>query len=957
MTSLIVCKLKMARIYSLSICLMGFLVLGNTGSVMGVDFAKVVLPILSNKCFECHGPDTKKKEDLRLDSFEAATLDLGGYKAIDPKNPEKSEALIRIFDKKDPMPPEDAAKQLTEREKEIIKEWVLSGGEYAKHWAFELPKKSLPKNAEKGENPIDVFVKDKLNQKGFQLAPEADKSVLARRASLVLTGLPPEVDILDKYLEDKSENAYEDFVDSLLSDPRFGEHQARYWLDAVRYGDTHGLHLDNRRGIYPYRDWIVRSLNQNLPFNESIKWQLAGDLLPEPTTEQLLATGYVRMNPTTSEGGVIPAEFQAKNNFDRTETLGTVFLGMTLSCARCHSHKYDPISQKEYYELFAFFNSTAENSLDGNSYTYGPNIRVPNSQVEWNRWNYLKDVTHKLVEKAEKVPGFDKEALLNHAQETLAPKFSEWYLSDPVKTGSGLPGETPEWKPIKKGLPGSIRDSLPAMGQSRWVKFSVEVSSDRTIWLQISGNSDSKAYIGEQEFHGPKRDDQLKTVLALPVKSGTNEIQLELTGGNMSNSVSVQFLDPYKKLKSEKNWDDISTKEKLQILDSEDSPIELGALKNELSSAVQDFLATEANFTTTLIARELTNPRKTFVLRRGEYNQPQGDPVQPGVLGVMGQLEDDLPRNRLGLAHWLTSAKHPTVSRVIVNQLWSRIFGDGLVRTPEDFGLQGQQPTHPELLDYLAVDFVENGWNIKQMLKLMVTSRTFKQSSSIEPDRNDPENLLWSRGPSYRLDAEVIRDIALWSSGALNDYMGGEGVKPYQPEGMWFALAHPASNTKRYVADQSDRLYRRSLYVYWKRTSPHPMMTLFDAPSRESSCLGRSRTNTPLQSLGLLNETQRVELGRVYAEKLLISDLNDRAKINKIFKQLTSRSASEKETRICLNLLAQMKDRYKADPESAKKLISVGLYPTLGNVDPEEHAAWTQVVITVLASDLSILLY
>ena len=947
----------MKWVFPLKIWVAVLSVLGNVGYSSGVDFAKEVLPILSNKCFECHGPDTKKKKDLRLDSFEAATKDLGGYKAIDPENPEKSESLIRIFDGDDPMPPKDAAKQLTKKEKQIIKEWVLSGGEYAKHWAFELPKKSLPENFKEHPNPIDAFIENTLSKKGRNLAPEAENSVLARRAALVLTGLPPEIDLLDKFLNSKSESSYEDFIDSLLSDPRFGEHQARYWLDAVRYGDTHGLHLDNRRGIYPYRDWVVRSLNQNLPFDEAIKWQLAGDLLPEPTTEQLLATGYVRMNPSTSEGGAIPAEFQAKNNFDRTETLGTVFLGMTLSCARCHTHKYDPISHKEYYQLLAFFNSTAERSLDGNSYTYGPNIKVPNSQVELNKWEHLKGRVKNLLNTLEESPGFDKELLVSHGQKIESLKFSDWYLSDSVETNSGLPGEKPEWKSIKKGLPGSIRDSLPGLGQSRWIKFNVEASIAQTLWLQISGSSGTKAVIADRIYSGPERKDQLKTVVALPIEEGINKIELELTGGSINNSVSVQFLDSFKKLKSAGNWDSLFPKEKLQILASDESRFELGALVGDVRSTIQKLLATEGNFTTSLITRELSEPRETYILKRGEYNQPQGEPLQPEVLSVMGNLDKDLPRNRLGLAHWLTSPKHPTVSRVIVNQLWSRIFGEGLVRTPEDFGLQGQQPTHPGLLDYLAVDFMESGWNIKQMLKLMVTSRAFKQNSSIDPEINDPENLLWSRGPSYRLDAEVIRDIALWSSGAMNDYMGGEGVKPYQPDGMWFALAHPASNTKKYVADISDRLYRRSLYVYWKRTSPHPMMTLFDAPSRESSCLGRSRTNTPLQSLGLLNETQRVELGRVFAENLLRTDLNERGKINMIFKRLTSRSAREREARICLNLLAQMKDRYKADPDAARELVSVGLYPTKTNVDNIEHAAWTQVVMTLLASDLSILLY
>ena len=348
-----------------------------------VDFAREILPVLSNKCFVCHGPDSKKKDLLRLDSFEGATRDLGGYRAINTGNPAKSEIIARINSTDDSMPPEKAEKKLTPAERKLIERWVLQGGGYTKHWAFVPPTKPTPPSQ---GHPIDAFVRSGFESKGVSFATEADKSILARRLALVLTGLPPGPDLLESYLKDKNKNAYERLVEEFLSDPRYGEHQARYWLDAVRYGDTHGLHLDNKRGIYPYRDWVVRALNKNLPLDQFIEWQLAGDLLPNPTMEQLVATGFVRMNPTTAEGGVIPAEFQAKNNFDRTETLGTVFLGMTMICSRCHTHKYDPIKQTEYYQLMAFFNSTAEGPLDGNKYEYAPVIKVPPNQGAWEAW-------------------------------------------------------------------------------------------------------------------------------------------------------------------------------------------------------------------------------------------------------------------------------------------------------------------------------------------------------------------------------------------------------------------------------------------------------------------------------------------------------------------------------------------------------------------------------------------
>ena len=781
-----------------------------------VDFAREVLPILSNKCFVCHGPDSKKKDLLRLDSYEGATKDLGDYQAVNPKDPGKSEILVRIHSEDDPMPPKKAEKQLTARERDLISRWVRQGGKYASHWAFIPPGKKTPKAKKPaGGNEIDAFILDRLEEKKQGLAPEADRATLARRAALVLTGLPPEPAQLKAFLADKGAGAYGKLVDQLLASEHYGEHQARYWLDAVRYGDTHGLHLDNKRGIYPYRDWVVYAFNSNLRLDKFITWQLAGDLLPRPTLQQRVATGFVRMNPTTAEGGAIPLEFQAKNNFDRTETLGTVLLGMTLTCARCHTHKYDPIPQTEYYQLLAFFNSTAEKSMDGNSYTYAPVIKAPANQQAWMVWNTLNADGEKLL--------------------------------------SGLKKETTA--------------ALEAKDANKWKSASLK---DRLLLLASAGPS-------------PAKDDAKKIADAMGKSAGS--------------------------------------------------------------------------FTTTLVAKDLGKPRVTRVLQRGEYNLPIGDPLQPSTLSVMGSFPEKAPRNRLGLARWLTSRDHPLVSRVLINRVWQRVFGDGIVRTPEDFGMQGQQPTHPELLDWLAVELQDSDWDLKHMLRLMVTSRAFRQDSIRRKDLKDPENRLFARGPSHRLDAEVLRDIALWASRLLAPERGGEGIKPYQPAGLWSALMHPASNTKRYVADKGEKLYRRSLYVYWKRTSPHPMMTLFDAPSRESSCVKRSRTNTSLQSLGLFNETQRVEMGRKLAERLLKDAGDDRQRLDLLFTLLACRKANDNERKACQGLLDAMRNRYKDAEEDALALLSMGAAARDKELSPAEHAAWTQVAITLLASDLSILLY
>ena len=804
-----------SHIIRISLLLISLTIPSQSAEVGEVDFARQILPILSNKCFACHGPDSKKPSELRLDSYKSATADRDGVKAIDPKNLTESEMLFRIHDKEDPMPPVDAEKQLTEEERKLLTSWVKSGGNYADHWAFVLPKK------EKGKTSIDQFITQRLQEKKIKLSQEAPPSVLARRAALVLTGLPPDPQQLSEFLADKNSNSYERYIESLLASPRYGEHQARYWLDAVRYGDTHGLHLDNKRGIFPYRDWVIKAFNDNLPFDKFITWQLAGDLLPEPTLEQRVATGFVRMNPTTAEGGAIPKEFQAKNNFDRTENFGTVMLGSTMTCARCHTHKYDPIEHVEYYQLFAFFNSTSEGAMDGNKYEYAPVLKAPSNGKDWAKWATLEN---------------ERKSILKNAFESIS-----------LKKVSGIDDEN-KWKQL-----------------------------DQTA--KINQIADPNGPWKNQAIHAR----------TLKLNNDIGELQ--------------------------------------------------------------------KTFTTTLVAQDLAKPRETKVLERGEYNMPIGDPLEPGVPAVMGSLPEGAPKNRLGLAQWLTSRDQPLVSRVLINRVWQRTFGHGLVRTPEDFGLQGEQPTHPELLDWLAVEFQDSGWDLKHMLRLMVNSKAFKQDSKIRPDIQDPDNRLIARGQTYRLDAEVIRDIGLWAGDILNEKMGGEGIKPYQPDGLWSALMHPASNTKKYVRDKNEKIYQRSIYVYWKRTSPHPMMTLFDAPDRESSCVMRSRSNTALQSLGLLNETQRIEMSRKLAERLIKSTDDDQRRLDYLYGLLSSRKPTPNEKKACQDLVNAMRERYESSEEDAVALVSAGDAPRDQNIAVKELAAWTQLTTIVLASDAAISIY
>ncbi len=887
-----------------------------------VDFAREVLPVLSNKCFVCHGPDTKKKDLLRLDSHEGATRDLGGYRAIDADAPDKSELLVRIHDADDPMPPQKADKQLTDAERDLLSRWVKQGGEYAKHWAFVKPKRPQAKG-----NAIDFFIERKLKGIGKSFAREADRATLARRVALVLTGLPPEPKRLATYLADKRGDAYGRYVQELFDSPRFGEHQARYWLDAARYGDTHGLHLDNKRGIYPYRDWVVRAFNQNLALDDFLVWQLAGDLLPDPTLAQRVATGFVRMNPSTAEGGAIPAEFQAKNNFDRVENLGTSLLGLSLICARCHTHKYDPVTQTEYYRLLAFFNNTAEHSMDGNRYEYAPNVRAPSDQASWKEWEEMK-AEHAMILSIPD-PGYPVSNLtykFYHGTWAKMPDFSKL-------------------KPKKEGKLPSGRFDLSAR--------------DRDDGFGFVFNGDFHCPVdGEYVFATSSDDGSLLFVDGKKVVDNdglhaevTREGKVVLKAGK--HSLEVRFFE------NKGFGGALKVSWKMPSGAEQVAPkyFRMSELQKKAADLASRIAAAEKKFTTTLVAKELPKPRVTKLLHRGEYDQPQGEPLQPGVPAALGFLPDGAPANRLGLAKWLVSPDQPLVARVLVNRIWQRVFGEGLVRTPADFGLQGEHPTHPELLDWLAVEFQESEWNLKKMLGRLVNSRAFKQSSARRDDLPDPENLLLGRGPNHRLDAEVLRDVALWASGLLDESMGGEGVKPYQPAGMWKALMHPASNTKQYVADKGAKLYRRSLYVYWKRTSPHPMMTLFDAPSRESACVRRSRTNTPLQSLGLLNEPQRIEAARKLAERLLREEKDTDSRLDLLFNLLVSRPPKIPERAACTKLLQSRLSRYSSAEADALALLAVGDAPRDEKLNPAELAAWTQIAGIVLAGDSAITTY
>ncbi|MCE9557420.1 MAG: PSD1 and planctomycete cytochrome C domain-containing protein [Armatimonadetes bacterium] len=788
-----------------------------------VSFNRDIRPILSENCFQCHGPSVKQaKADLRVDNFESATKDRGGYRVITPGYPEKSVLFDRLKPKDlgDIMPPSDTGKHISPEQIKILKTWVKQGAKYEKHWAFIAPvKPTLPAVQQKGwaRNDVDRFVLAGLEKRGLHPEAEASKPQLLRRATLTLTGLQPTPNEMRAYLGDKSPKAYENAVDRLLASTRYGENQARFWLDAVRYGDTHGLHLDNERAVYPYRDWVVRELNEDLPYDKFVKWQLAGDLIPNATTSMKIATGYVRMNPTSNEGGAIEAEFLARNTFDRVDTSSTVFLGLTVGCARCHDHKYDPISQADYYKMYAFFNSTKESPFDGNLLTPDPVMRAPLPEEE-------KDLAARQVRLDKMVAGASEPAALAwlNSKKFDAPVFGKWEFAAPFKAESfdkafDTEFEVKEWKEAPFKL-NEIKVFVNAENAAGYARTTLDVPAAQEIILRVGSDDGLKVWLNGELVHSNKvlrGATQGADEVKLRLKAGSNALIFKVanSGGPDGLVVSVgstfqKQLDALVAAKGKPSFSKDLRKTYLEF-----GP-EVGDAKKYRAELMAYRKAEEA-IPYTLIAEELSKPRPANILRRGEYNLPQGL-VTRAVPKALGTLSAGAPVNRLGFAQWLTAPKNPLFSRVFVNRIWQQHFGMGLVKTPEDFGNQGDWPINPELLDYLAVTFQERGYSVKQLHRMLVTSAAFRQSSKLTPEKHlkDPENRLASRGPRFRLDAEVLRDQVLYASGLLVQREGGRGFKPYQPAGLWEEVAFQESTTSKYTPDMTADIYRRTLYLF-----------------------------------------------------------------------------------------------------------------------------------------------
>ncbi|MDB5345938.1 MAG: Planctomycete cytochrome [Schlesneria sp.] len=1020
-----------------------------------IVFNRDIRPILSEYCFACHGPDSaSRKADLRLDQADVAAM----KKAIIAGKPDESGVIERILSD-DPdavMPPPATKKTLTANQKNLLKRWIASGAEYQPHWSFIAPvRPPVPKlkNAAWVRNPIDAFVLAKLESMGLTPAPEADRRTLARRLSLDLTGLPPTPELVDTFVADQSPNAYESFVDKLMESPHWGEHRGRYWLDSARFADTHGIHFDNFREMWTYRDSVIAAFNRNIPFDQFTINQLAGDLLPDRTMDQQIESGFNRCNITTSEGGAIAEEYLVLYARDRTETVGQVWLGMTVGCAVCHDHKFDPFSAKDFYSLAAFFNNTTQNAMDGNIKDTPPIITVPLA-ADKPRFDSIGGeiaAAKQSVEtrRQDARPVFN-EWLANATSETLAATLPVEALSfhAAMNEGSGksmraiVNGEphdvtlndSAQWidgvssKALQ--LQGSACD-FPEVGD-----FEKDQAFSCSAWVKVQPNDSAGAIVARMDkpegyqgwdmwvqqrrvgMHMVSRwpNDALKVVSqaqlkpnewthvgitydgsskAVGVKIYFNGIlqQTNVEADKLSNSIrttvpfrigersagqpasgaGVQDLRLYKRnltaaeiegLAKVTRFGGILAKAAEQRTDAEKNevyPWWLGAYDAAFQERTTKVAALEAEQnaiksrgTIAHVMQEKSEEAMAYILFRGEYDKRR-DPVKPATPTAVLPFPEAYPRNRLGLAKWLLEPNHPLTTRVTVNRFWQELFGTGLVRTSGDFGIAGELPSDQELLDWMAVEFRESGWDMKKFYKLIVTSATYRQSAVVTKDKleKDPANRFMSRGPRFRMDAEVIRDYALAASGLLVPKLGGPSVKPYQPEGVWEAVAMIGSNTRDYRRDAGENLYRRSMYTFIKRAAPPASMEIFNAPARELCTVRRERTDTPLQALVTLNDVQFVEAARHLAQSILkdATATDDVTRLNTLAKRLLARPFRTDEMPIVQNSLKDLREFYQSHPEDAKKLVAEGESKADPTVDPALLAAWTMLTNEILNLD------
>lgn len=1141
-----------------------------------VNFSREIRPILSEYCFACHGPDEQqRKAKLRLDTKEGAISSKDGAHIIKPGASGESELIKRLItrDEDEVMPPPKVGKKLSSVQIDLLKKWVDEGAKWETHWAFETPKRpELPKVTDSSwpKNEIDHFVLAKLEREKLKPQPEAEKTTLIRRASLDATGLPPTIEELDGYLADGSADAYEKVVNRLLDSSRYGEQMARYWLDGARYADSHGYHIDSTREIWKYREWVIEAFNKNVPFDQFTVEQIAGDLLPEATASQKIASGYVRCNMSTGEGGAIEEEYRAKYAFDRMETTGTMWLGLTMTCARCHTHKYDPITHKEYYSMLAFFNNLEEPVMDGNKPNPDPFMKIPSAK-QAERLSALKESIAKAQEKIDaKIPELDEKqpAWQKEWHEKLAKGWSALEVaatssrnettfkqSDDKILEAEAGGEEPTWTlngKLSAGEFGALRveilaepkletekakekrrlriaeieaeitnkdgkaqklsfgsaaadvsnenapfrHAIDGKGETEWAmtfprgeshvavlalkepvrtsdeskltvrlklkgreseqalgRFRIAAATDEELlaalyplriepwkvigpfkteniesaletefppekeidfaksypgvrdpirWNDQAGYVDGKSHVFVQYLHGVHgayffhrkirasaagmldiawRADDLSRVwlngkeiarqskkaavgdpplrMTLNLKAGENELLVKVVNHqgecrfrfdalpSDANSLPTGIATILASSAMPKGDDE---KQVLSHYRATHSP---EWRKNFEQAAVwrEELEQLDRAIPTTLVAKEASKYRETRILMRGEYDQ-LGEVVGRGVPAILPPFPADAPTNRLGFAKWLVDPNHPLVARVVVNRFWQQYFGVGLVKTTEDFGMQSDPPSHPELLDWLATEFVRSSWDIKHIQRLILTSAAYRQSSAAPASlyTRDPENRLMARGPRFRVDGETLRDTALSLGGLLVDSIGGPSVKPFQPSGLWEAVSF--NNSQKYEQDRGEEQYRRSLYIYWKRQSPPPNLLLFDAPTREYCVVRRPRTNTPLQALALMNDPQFVEASRGFGYRLMCrEEADDRARLAYAFRVATARKPTDEELKTLHEVLKKQEADFAKNPAAADQYLAVGDWKPEAKLDKAKLAAWTTVASVILNLD------
>ncbi len=1025
------CRRETLSRHSCPILLFILFSVGNCPSGLSatVEFNRDIRPIFSDRCFTCHGPDAAtRKTKMRLDMESTAKIELrGGRRSIVPGDPDASEIYRRISsdNKTVRMPPAYMGREkLTPREVELIRDWIAQGANWEPFWSFIPPKRpALPaiKDAAWIRNPIDVFILSRLEREGLHPSPEADKRTLIRRVTLDLTGLPPTPAEVDAFLADSSSAAYEKVVDRLLSSPHYAERMAFRWMEAARYGDTNGYQTDGPREMWRWRDWVLDAFNRNMRYDQFTVEQLAGDLLPNATLSQRIATGFNRNHRTNGEGGIIPEEYRVEYVADRAQTTATVWMGLTLGCARCHDHKYDPFLQKDFYRLFAYFNQIPNEK--GFSYNYGneePYIKAPLPEQEKRlalldqriraaqvRYDALSTRIRKEQAAWEKnlpskaydwtvtdglqfrspaaLPEFDGKHSVDTPGDNKTAYFG--YL-DPFTFSVWINTRTPNG-----GIVSRSEDYFEGTGHGlylidgklrvhiihRWTDLAIRLETKSPVklnqWQSIVVTYDGKrkasgihVYVDGVDQPVNVLFDQLnepfhvdaKTPIRIGVaggkffEGGIRDVRIYNRALEPDEAAALSVADPVfeiARIRRPERTPQQSQKIALAFLAEGASP-EIESVLSELRKARTGRAAFYDSIPTVMVMVESPTPRDTFVLQRGAYDKP-GEKVTPGVPTSLPQPSPQWPANRLGLARWITDRSNPLTARVTVNRYWQSYFGIGIVKTVDDFGSQGEWPVHPELLDWLAVEFMDSGWNVKAMQRLIVTSATYRQSSKITPAllEKDPDNRLLARGPRVRLGPDEIRDSALAASGLLVQQLGGPSVKPYQPPGLWQELA----GGDGYVQDKGDSLYRRSLYTYWKRTVTPPFMANFDSPNREVCTVYEGRTNTPLQALDLMNDVTFLEASRKLAERMVQEGgSSPQSRIDYGFELLLARPPREAERRVLLDTFDSFVAKYRSDSKAAEEYLSYGESKRDLTVKISELAAYTTVASLIMNTDEAI---